>query len=101
MRRIIVTLLLIVVRTVSRLLYSHKIKFVGDVPEDKWENIRVIAAATGLPRPEAEQLLHTARGRAKTAIVMHLLDLPRREADALLDTHGGQVRNALRADRHG
>ena len=35
--------MLIVVRIVSRLLYGHKVKFVGDVPEDKWEDIRAIA----------------------------------------------------------
>ncbi len=62
--------------------------------------VRVVAAATGLPHSEAEELLHAARGRAKSAIVMHLLGLPRREADELLAAHGGRVRDALRAGRH-
>ncbi len=43
MRRIFVTLMLITVRTVSVLFYSHKLKFVGDVPENKWKNIRILA----------------------------------------------------------
>lgn len=58
---------------------------------------RVVATATGLSSPAAERLLHTARGRAKTAIVMHRLDLSRTAAEALLDQHHGHVRAALRS----
>ena len=56
---------------------------------------RVIAAATGLDRPSAAKLLHTARGRAKTAIVMHHRGLPFAAAEKLLKQHQGRVRAAL------
>src|SRR5882672_3009594 len=39
---------------------------------------RVVAEATGLSRDAAADLLHDARGRGKTAVVMHTLDLSRR-----------------------
>ncbi|MBN2559690.1 MAG: N-acetylmuramic acid 6-phosphate etherase [Phycisphaerae bacterium] len=58
---------------------------------------RVVAAATGLSYRRAERLLHAARGQAKTAIVMHLLDLSRTDAQALLNHHAGRVRDALRS----
>jgi len=56
---------------------------------------RVIAAATGLPKPAAADLLHRARGRAKTAIVMHRRNLTFTAAEALLMKHKGRVRAAL------
>ncbi len=58
---------------------------------------RVVAAATGLRSERARRLLDQARGRAKTAIVMHRLALPRVRAEALLARHGGHVRKALAA----
>lgn len=56
---------------------------------------RVIAAATGLKPVDAARLLRAARGRAKTAIVMHRRDLSPRAADALLKKHAGRVRPAI------
>jgi hypothetical protein len=58
---------------------------------------RVVATATGLDYAAAAQLLHVARGRVKTALIMHHLHLPRAQADSLLTTHAGRVREALRA----
>ena len=58
---------------------------------------RVVASVTDLSYRDAERLLHTARGRAKTAIVMHRIGLSRTEAEALLEKHAGRVRDALRA----
>ena len=59
---------------------------------------RVISTATGASASEARELLHAARGRAKTAIIMRRLGLQRAEAEALLRRHEGRVRDAL-ADR--
>lgn len=56
---------------------------------------RVVATATGLNREAAATLLHEARGRAKTAIIMHRLGLSRSQAEARLDKHHGRVRDAL------
>ncbi len=56
---------------------------------------RVVARVTGLSRDEATALLKAARGRAKTAIVMHQLRLDRRDSEQRLDRHGGRVRDAL------
>ncbi len=56
---------------------------------------RVVARVTGLSRDGATALLKAARGRAKTAIVMHRLDLSRRDAERRLERHGGKVRDAL------
>ncbi|MFH1418423.1 MAG: N-acetylmuramic acid 6-phosphate etherase [Planctomycetota bacterium] len=56
---------------------------------------RVVSDATGLPGPEAARLLRAARGRAKTAIVMHLLTISRAEAEALLARNSGHVGEAL------
>lgn len=62
---------------------------------------RVVATATGLSRKQATGLLRKARGRAKTAIVMHRLGLSRPEAEARLAKHGGRVRDALRPPARG
>ncbi len=56
---------------------------------------RVVATATGLSRQKAAELLHAARGRAKTAIVMGRLGLGRAAAEARLAACGGRVREAL------
>lgn len=56
---------------------------------------RVVAAATGLPRDQATTLLRAARGRAKTAIVMHALEVSRVDAELRLKRHAGHVRSVL------
>ena len=56
---------------------------------------RVVAAAAGLPYAAAARLLAAARGRAKTAIVMHRLNLTRTAAEAVLAEQAGSVRAAL------
>lgn len=61
---------------------------------------RVVATATGLDRPAAADLLRLARGRAKTAIVMHRLGLNRTDAERRLAAHGGRVRPTLKSGRN-
>lgn len=56
---------------------------------------RVVQAVTGLDRSAAESLLKLARGRAKTAIVMHGRGLDRVAAERLLKACGGRVGAAL------
>jgi len=56
---------------------------------------RIIAAVTGLDRQEAMLLLHKAKGRVKTAIVMHIKKLDREIAEQLLTEHDGKVRDVL------
>lgn len=58
---------------------------------------RVIAAATGLSRRASADLLRRARGRAKTAIVMALLDVSRPEAEKRLARSHGRMREAIRS----
>ena len=60
---------------------------------------RVVEATTGLPREGAAALLHAARGRAKTAIVMHRLGISRMEAERRLAKHLGHVRDAVKQSR--
>lgn len=43
MRAILVTGLLLAIKAVSNILFSHRLKYVGDVPSDPWKGIRVIA----------------------------------------------------------
>jgi N-acetylmuramic acid 6-phosphate etherase len=57
---------------------------------------RVVAAATGASSREAAALLRSARGRAKTAIIMKRCGLSRTKAEVLLDAHHGHVRSVLR-----
>jgi N-acetylmuramic acid 6-phosphate etherase len=52
---------------------------------------RVVATATGCSISAAARLLRQARGRAKTAIVMHRRGCPRAAAEALLTRHGGRL----------
>jgi N-acetylmuramic acid 6-phosphate etherase len=59
---------------------------------------RVVAEVTGLPRAGAARVLHAARGRAKTAIVMERLGLTREAAEELLARHRGQLRGALQGE---
>lgn len=58
---------------------------------------RVVQSVTHLDRTAAEALLKSARGRAKTAIVMHQRNLDRTAAERLLKTHNGRVADALNA----
>ena len=60
---------------------------------------RVVATVTGLSRPSAATLLRAARGRVKTAIVMHCLGLGRQEAEARLKKHGGRIRETLKTSQ--
>ncbi|MBP7933616.1 MAG: N-acetylmuramic acid 6-phosphate etherase [Phycisphaerae bacterium] len=59
---------------------------------------RIIAAITGVDRDKALELLHAAKGRVKTAIVMHHRQVDRESADRLLAAHGGRVRAVLESD---
>ena len=56
---------------------------------------RVVAEVTGLPHAGAANLLHAARGKAKTAIVMNGLNLSQRQANDLLKQFEGRVRESL------
>ncbi len=58
--------------------------------------IRIVAAATGLARPDAERVLAEANGRVKVAIVMARLNLGRDEAERRLGAAGGRVFEALK-----
>ncbi len=56
---------------------------------------RIVAALTGLEEPEAAEILAAARGRAKTAVVMHANRCTASEAEKLLEASGGHLRSAL------
>ncbi|HEU4525178.1 MAG TPA: N-acetylmuramic acid 6-phosphate etherase [Gemmatimonadales bacterium] len=53
---------------------------------------RIVMEATGLPRPEARQVIDAAEGRVKTAIVMARRRVSRDEAERLLEEHVGRLR---------
>ena len=57
---------------------------------------RVVAAATGLSYSTAGRLLRAARGRAKTAIVMHETGRSSAEAEEVLERRGGRIGATLR-----
>ncbi len=57
--------------------------------------VRIVTAATGADRSSAERALAETNGRAKSAIVMLLLDVSAAEADGRLARAGGWVRRAL------
>jgi len=59
---------------------------------------RIIASITGVEREKAIELLHAAKGRVKTAIVMHDRQVDRETADRLLAKHDGRVRAVLESD---
>ncbi len=61
--------------------------------------LRIVAAATRRPRPEAEALLEAAGGEVKTAIVMGVLGLEAPAARRRLARARGHVRVALDASR--
>jgi N-acetylmuramic acid 6-phosphate etherase len=57
---------------------------------------RIVAAAVGVDRDEAERLLSHASGEVKTAIVMGGRGVDAEEARARLAAAKGHVRRALR-----
>ena len=57
--------------------------------------VRIVTAATGADRDAAERALADTNGRAKSAIVMLILDISPSEADSRLARAGGWVRRAL------
>lgn len=57
--------------------------------------VRIVAAAAGLGRPQAEWALEEAGGTVKVAIVMARLNVAREEAETLLRAAGGRVSEAL------
>jgi N-acetylmuramic acid 6-phosphate etherase len=56
---------------------------------------RMIARVTGVSREQGIELLHAAKGRVKTAIVMHHKSVSREVAEDLLTRHGGNVRAVI------
>lgn len=56
---------------------------------------RIIMQVAGVDRPTAPGLLREARGRVKTAIVMHLRQADRESAERWLNEHGGNVRAVM------
>jgi len=59
---------------------------------------RIVAQATGLPLPQAADLLETCAGEVKTAIVSHLAQIPPQTARIRLQQANGYVRKALSVD---
>jgi len=57
--------------------------------------LRMICQITGVGRDESSLLLERARGRVKTAIVMHQKGVSCEEAERLLAEHEGKVRSVL------
>jgi N-acetylmuramic acid 6-phosphate etherase len=55
---------------------------------------RIVQTLTGTSRPEAEKLLESAGGHAKTAIAMHKLGVDREKANEALARVGGSLRKA-------
>ncbi len=56
---------------------------------------RIISTITSLPKPEAMDLLRSADGHVKVAVVMHARKASPAEARALLDQAGGRLRRAI------
>ncbi|MDD5326897.1 MAG: N-acetylmuramic acid 6-phosphate etherase, partial [Phycisphaerae bacterium] len=59
-------------------------------------SVRIIIQLTGLSRIKAEKLLKLAKGKVKTAIVMHFRKADFRQAIAILEENGQSLRNAIR-----
>ena len=59
-------------------------------------SVRIITAATGAEREAAEEYLHLAGGKVKTAIMMYLSGLDASEAEKALDARGGRLKQALK-----
>ena len=62
---------------------------------------RIVMTATGCSRQEAVKALAESQGRAKTAIVMILLNLPAKEAEDRLAAAQGDVAAVLKEAAHG
>lgn len=62
---------------------------------------RIVMTATGCSRQEAVKALAESQGRAKTAIVMILLNLPAKEAEDRLAAAQGYVAAVLKEAAHG
>ena len=58
---------------------------------------RIVRETLGVPEKEAEELLRSAKGSVKVAIVMGKANVPVGEARSLLDAADGSVRRALNA----
>ena len=56
---------------------------------------RIVSKVTGVQRPAALSLLEKAKGKVKTALVMHFKGVDRESADALLVQRDGNVRAVL------
>ncbi|MFA5238752.1 MAG: N-acetylmuramic acid 6-phosphate etherase [Phycisphaerae bacterium] len=59
-------------------------------------SVRIIIQLTGLSRIKAEKLLKQAKGKVKTAIVMHFRKADFHQALAILEENGQSLRNAIR-----
>lgn len=59
-------------------------------------SVRIITAATGAGREEAEEYLQMAGGKVKTAIMMYFSGLEASEAERALDARGGRLKQALK-----
>lgn len=59
-------------------------------------SVRIITAATGVGREEAEEYLRLAGGKVKTAIMMYFSGLEAPEAERALDARGGRLKQALK-----
>lgn len=56
---------------------------------------RIVSTITGLTKEQAMQLLRTADGRVKVAVVMHARKVSPAEASTLLEQSGGRLRRAI------
>jgi N-acetylmuramic acid 6-phosphate etherase len=56
---------------------------------------RIIMRVSGIDRAAASKLLQDARGRVKTALVMHFRNTDCETAERLLQEHGGNVRAVM------
>jgi N-acetylmuramic acid 6-phosphate etherase len=57
--------------------------------------LRIVGRLTGLDRPSAAELLQSAGGRVKTALVMWARKVDSRQADELLAANAGRLRGLL------
>jgi N-acetylmuramic acid 6-phosphate etherase len=95
----------LVLNTISTLAMVQLGKVYGNLMVDLratnqklWDRgARIIATVTGLEREQSMQLLRSADGHVKAAIVMHARGVDREGAVALLATHRGKLREALHA----
>ncbi|MBI5764708.1 MAG: N-acetylmuramic acid 6-phosphate etherase [Planctomycetes bacterium] len=60
---------------------------------------RVVQSLTSLDRDSAATQLHAARGKVKTALIMHHRGIGRAEAEKVLAESGGRVREAMIASK--